>query len=153
MSDLLQQLLKQEEDLQFEAFTPDDALQLGNLIVALAKEQGKGIAVHIENGKHPLYAHYMAGTNEGNIYWINTKKNVLNRFGHSSFYVGEKYKAEGTTFKEASGLSTEEYQAEGGCFPIIVKGQGIVGTVTVTGLTGEEDHWYAVEGIRKLLGR
>lgn len=153
MSDLLNELLGQEEELQFEAFANDEALTLGSLIVGLAKELGKGIAVHIENDAHPLYTHYMAGTNEGNIYWINAKKNVVNRFGHSSLYVGEKYKAEGTTFKEASGLSADEYQAEGGCFPILVKGQGKVGTVTVTGLTGEEDHWFAVEGIRRLLAR
>ncbi|MFD0673229.1 heme-degrading domain-containing protein [Cohnella sp. GCM10027633] len=153
MSELLDTLLKQEKELQFESFANDEALALGSLIVGLAKELGKGIAVHIENDAHPLYTHYMAGTNEGNIYWINAKKNVVNRFGHSSLYIGEKYKAEGTTFKEASGLSSEEYQAEGGCFPILVKGRGKVGTVTVTGLTGEEDHWYAVEGIRRLLAR
>lgn len=153
MNDRLDVLLAQEEELQFDSFANDDALALGNLIVGIAKELGDGIAVHIENDAHPLYTHYMAGTNEGNIYWINTKKNVVNRYGHSSFYIGEKYKAEGTTFKEASGLSTDEYQAEGGCFPIIVKGQGKIGTVTVTGLTGEQDHWYAVEGIRRYLAK
>ncbi|MFC5531208.1 heme-degrading domain-containing protein [Cohnella yongneupensis] len=153
MNELLTTLLEQEENLQFDAFSNDDALQLGNLIVGLAKELGKGIAVHIENDAHPLYTHYMAGTNEGNIYWINTKKNVVKHFGHSSLYVGEKYKSEGTTFKESSGLSADEYQGEGGSFPIVVKGQGRIGTVTVTGLTGEEDHWFAAEGIRRLLGR
>lgn len=153
MSDRLKKLLGQEEELQFESFENEDALQLGSLIVALAKERGKGIAVHIENDTNPLYAHYMAGTGEGNVYWINTKKNVVNRFGRSSLYVGESYKAQGTTFKEASGLSSDEYQGEGGSFPIVVKGRGKVGTVTVTGLTGEEDHWFAVEGIRRYLGR
>lgn len=153
MSDLLNELLKQEEELRFEAFGNEDALQLGNLIVALAKELGKGIAVHIENDTNPLYTHYMAGTGEGNIYWINTKKNVVNKFGHSSLYMGESYKTQGTTFKDASGLSSDEYQGEGGSFPIIVKSQGKVGTVTVTGLTGEEDHWFAVEGIRRYLAR
>ena len=153
MSERLKELMAQEEELQFEAFGNDDALRLGNLIIGLAKEAGKNIAVHIENGKHPLYTHYMAGTNEGNIYWINAKKNVVNRFGHSSFYVGESYRAKGTTFKESSGLSLDEYQGEGGCVPIIVKRQGIDATVTVTGLSGEEDHWFAVEGIRRILGK
>ena len=153
MSDRLKELLEQEEELQFESFENEDALQLGSLIVALAKERGKGIAVHIENDTNPLYAHFMAGTGEGNVYWIHTKKNVVNRFGHSSLYVGESYKARGTTFNEASGLSSDEYRGEGGSFPIVVKGRGKIGTVTVTGLTGEEDHWFAVEGIRRYLGR
>ncbi|MFC5468950.1 heme-degrading domain-containing protein [Cohnella suwonensis] len=154
MNDTLQELLAQEEELQFDEFTNDEALRLGLAIVAIAKEEiGKGIAVHIENGEHPLFTHYMAGTSKDNIYWVNAKKNVVNRFGHSSLYVGEKHKAEGTTFHEATGLSSEEYQGEGGSFPIIVRGQGIVGTVTVSGLTGEEDHRAAVDGIRKLLGK
>ncbi|WP_442793356.1 heme-binding protein [Paenibacillus sp. S28] len=36
-------------------------------------------------------------------------------------------------------------------FPIRVKGVGVVGSVTVGGLTGELDHAYAVEGVRLFL--
>ncbi|QAY67595.1 heme-degrading domain-containing protein [Paenibacillus protaetiae] len=154
MSELLNTLLEQEEDLQFDAFLNEDALQLGLTIIELAKaEFQKGIAVHIENDQHPLFTHYMAGTNEGNSYWIKTKKNVVNHFGHSSLYVGESYKAKGTTFKESAGLPESDYQGEGGSFPIIVRGAGKIGTVTVTGLTGEEDHYLAAEGIRRYLNR
>ncbi|WP_219834593.1 heme-degrading domain-containing protein [Paenibacillus sp. R14(2021)] len=152
MSELLQKLLDQEEELQFTSFTNEDAFQLGCMIVEIAKNEiGKGIAVHIENDEHPLFTHYMAGTSKDNIYWVDTKKNVVNHYGHSSLYVGEKYKAEGTTFKDGSGLPLTEYQGEGGSFPIIVRGQGKVATVTVSGLTGEEDHQAAVDGIRKFL--
>ncbi|MFF2481962.1 heme-degrading domain-containing protein [Paenibacillus sp. NPDC058071] len=152
MSETLNELLKQEEELQFPSFTNEDALRLGLLIIETAKaEFDKGIAVHIENDKHPLFTHFMQGTDDGNVYWINAKKNVVNRFGNSSLYVGESYKAKGTTFKESAGLPEEEYQGEGGSFPLIVRGQGKVGTVTVTGLQGEQDHYLAVEGIRKFL--
>jgi len=154
MNDLLKTLLDQEEELQFAAFTNEDALKLGLLIVQIAKDEiGKGIAVHIENDEHPLFTHYMEGTNKGNTYWVNAKKNVVNRYGHSSLYVGEKHKAEGAAFHAATGLSPDEYQAEGGSFPILVRGRGKVGTVTVSGLTGEEDHAAAVAGLRKLLTR
>ncbi|NBD25217.1 heme-degrading domain-containing protein [Paenibacillus glycinis] len=152
MSEFLKALLSQEEELQFESFTNEDAFELGRIIVEHARAViGRGIAVHIENGEYPLFTHYMTGTSKDNVYWINAKKNVVHHYGHSSLYVGEKYKAEGTTFKDASGLSLEEYQGEGGSFPILVRGKGKVGTVTVSGLAGEEDHQVAVDGIRKFL--
>ncbi|WP_144266641.1 heme-degrading domain-containing protein [Paenibacillus curdlanolyticus] len=152
MSEILQQLLTQEEELQFDAFTHQDALQLGLFIIQIANEEvGQGIAIHIENDEHPLFTHYMAGTSKDNAYWVNTKKNVVNHFGHSSLYVGESYKAQGTTFAESANLPSSDYQGEGGSFPIIVRGQGKVGTVTVSGLTGEEDHAVAVAGVRRLL--
>ncbi|MFC4810214.1 heme-degrading domain-containing protein [Paenibacillus sp. GCM10023250] len=154
MSDFLHALLAQEEELQFDYFTNEDAFELGCIIVKHAKDVlGKGIAVHIENGEVPLFTHYMTGTSKDNTYWINAKKNVVRHYGHSSLYVGEKYKSEGTTFKDGSGLPLEEYQGEGGSFPIIVRGHGVVGTVTVSGLAGEEDHQVAVDGLRHYLTR
>lgn len=152
MNDLMKTLLQQEEELQFDSFTNEDALQLGLLIVKIAKEEvGKGIAVHIENDRYPLFTHYMEGTSQDNIYWVNAKKNVVNHFGNSSLYVGEMFRDQGTTFKDGSGLPLSDYQGEGGSFPILVRGKGKAGTVTVSGLTGEEDHATAVAGIRKLL--
>lgn len=151
MSELLNTLLAQEEELQLNDWTNEDAFRLGCLIVEVAKERGVGISVHIENDEHPLFTHYMAGTNKGNTYWMKAKSNVVNRFGHSSLYVGETFRSQGQTFHEGSGLPESDYQGEGGSFPIVVHGQGKVGTVTVSGLPGEEDHAVAVEGLRRLL--
>jgi len=61
------------------------------------------------------------------------------------------YRDQGTTFQRATELSDLEYQAEGGSFPLTLRGQGRIGTVTVSGLTGEEDHALAVEGIKRYL--
>ena len=152
MNTTLTTLLSEEEEFQFDAFKNEDALQLGLLIVKIAKEEvNRGIAVHIETDEQPLFTHYMEGTSADNLYWVNAKKNVVKKFGNSSLYIGMKYKEEGTTFHIATELSAEEYQAEGGAFPIIVRGQGRIGTVIVSGLTGEEDHALAVEGIRRYL--
>jgi uncharacterized protein (UPF0303 family) len=152
MNETMKILLEQEEKLQFGSFTNEDALQLGLIICRYAKDTyGKGIAVHIENDEHPLFTHFMAGTSKENSYWIHAKKNVVNHFGHSSLYVGEMYRDRGTSFKESSELPLTEYQAEGGSFPLIIRGQSKIGTITVSGLTGEEDHQCAVEGIKKYI--
>ena len=156
MNNTLNTLLEQEDELQFEVFNSEDALQLGLLIIKIAQEEiKKGIAVHIEKDAYPLFTHYMEGTSDNNLYWVNAKKNVVKKFANSSLYIGEMYKDQGTTFHEATSLTNLEYQAEGGSFPLIVRGQGRIGTVTVSGLTGEEDHALAVEGIKRyqLLGK
>jgi uncharacterized protein (UPF0303 family) len=150
MNETMKILLEQEEKLQFDSFSNEDALQLGLIICKYAMDAfGKGIAVHIENDEHPLFTHFMAGTSKENIYWINAKKNVVNHFGHSSLHIGEMYRDRGTSFKESGELPLSEYQAEGGSFPLMIRGQGKIGTITVSGLTGEEDHRCVVEGIKK----
>lgn len=152
MINTLKTLLSQEEELQFDTFSNEDALQLGLLIVRIAKEEvNRGIAIHIETDESPLFTHFMEGTSGNNLYWVNTKKNVVKKFGNSSLYLGEMYKDLGTTFHKATELSDQEYQAEGGSFPLIIRGQGRIGTITVSGLTGEEDHALAIEGIKRFL--
>jgi len=147
-------LIGQESELQFDNFNNEDALRLGLLIVKIAQDEIKrGIAIHIEYDEYPLFSHFMEGTDGNNIYWINAKKNVVKKFGNSSLYTGLKYKEEGTNFHVATDLPTSEFQAEGGSFPLIVHGRGRVGSVTVSGLTGEEDHALATEGIKRFLDK
>ena len=153
MNTTLKALLAQEDELRFENFNNEDALQLGLLITKIAREEiKKGVALHIEYDECPLFTHYMEGTSGNNIYWVNAKKNVVKKFGNSSLYIGEMYKNEGTTFHEATKLPSTEFQAEGGSFPLIIRGQGRIGSVTVSGLTSQEDHELAVEGIKRYLG-
>lgn len=152
MNTILEKLLEQENELQFQEFSNDDALQLGLLIIQIAKEEiKKGIAVHIEMDDYPLFTHFMEGTSDNNLYWVSAKKNVVKKFGNSSLYIGEMFKNQGTLFHVATKLPDTEYQAEGGSFPLIVSGQGRIGSVTVSGLTGEEDHGLATEGIKRYL--
>ena len=152
MDTTLKMLLAQEDEFQFDNFNNGDALQLGLLITKIAQEEiKKGVAIHIEYDEYPLFTYYMEGTSVHNIYWVNAKKSTVKKFGNSSFYIGEMYKSQGTTFHEATKLPSTEFQAEGGSFPLLVRGQGRVGSVTVSGLTGKEDHELAVEGIKRYL--
>lgn len=48
-------------------------------------------------------------------------------------------------------MKMPDYQAVGGAFPIRVKGAGVIGSVTVSGLSPQLDHDYAVEGIKRFL--
>jgi uncharacterized protein (UPF0303 family) len=79
--------------------------------------------------------------------WIERKIRVVRRFGHSSYLVGQTYRDRGTTFEEQSHLEAALYAAHGGCFPIILRGTGPVGTVTVSGLPQLDDHRLVVEAL------
>lgn len=145
-------LLKEEELLKFSNFSNEDALKLGLLAIDISKnELEKSVVVHIELDAHTLFSHYMTGTTEENTYWVNVKKNTVKKFNHSSLYMGNMYKEKGTNFQQATGLDEDEFRGEGGSFPIIVMDIGRVGTMTVSGMTGEEDHALVVESIRRFL--
>ncbi|MBI9043457.1 MAG: heme-binding protein [Anaerolineaceae bacterium] len=48
-------------------------------------------------------------------------------------------------------LSESEFAPRGGCFLIIVRGTAIVGTITVSGLTQEEDHKIVVNALHTFI--
>ncbi len=48
-------------------------------------------------------------------------------------------------------MRTEDYTLAGGSFPIRVRGAGVIGAITVSGLSSDEDHQMVVDGIRNYL--
>jgi uncharacterized protein (UPF0303 family) len=147
----LAELLSQETELQFRAFRNDDALTLGMKLVERAKGDGKAVTVDICRNGQQLFHCALSGTSADNDSWIRRKNNVVNRYGHSSFYVGTLFRAKNTTFEQASRLDAGQYAAHGGAFPIIVRDVGVVGTVTVSGLPQEQDHRLVVQVLREFL--
>lgn len=149
---LIAELRRQEEQLQFGRFTNDDAITLGMRLVAVGRDDGKPIAVDIRRNGHQLFHAALAGTSADNDAWIRRKGNVVDRFGHSSYLVGTQWRAKGTTFEASAGLDPELYAAHGGAFPLLIRGVGPVGTITVSGLPQVEDHELVVRVIREFLG-
>jgi uncharacterized protein (UPF0303 family) len=148
---LLAELLSQEEELQFREFRSDDAMLLGMRLVNRAKADGKSVTVDICRNGQQLFHCALSGTSADNDAWIRRKNNVVNHYGHSSFYVGTQFRAKNTTFEQSSRLNIDQYAAHGGAFPIIVRNVGVVGTVTVSGLPQEEDHRLVVDVLREFL--
>ena len=58
-----------------------------------------------------------------------------------------------STLFDRYGLPLADYAAHGGCFPIRVKGAGVIGSMTVSGLPDRSDHQLAVEVLCLELGR
>ncbi|HEY0956973.1 MAG TPA: heme-binding protein [Roseateles sp.] len=139
----------QEDSLVFDRLNAADAMAIGQAILALALEwfPGRPIAIHIETETHPLFVYFMDGTGAGNADWVNKKKNVARRFGHSSWMVRQQFLERGADFNKDTGLDPELFRAEGGAVPLVIRGQGRVGMLVVSGLEGWEDHVLAVAGL------
>jgi uncharacterized protein (UPF0303 family) len=152
MEKILNQLLQEEEDLQFSHFNEDAAWALGSQLVEYATAENLPITIDISrsNGQQLFHAS-RPGTAADNDEWVKRKVRLVNRVGHSSFYIGQMLKSKGKTIEEELLLPESEFAPHGGCFPIIVKNSGIVATLTVSGLPQEEDHKVAVHAIRTYL--
>jgi uncharacterized protein (UPF0303 family) len=149
--ELLKLLRQQENDIQFASFSNDTALEVGLALVRVAREKGKAVTVDISRAGQQLFHFAMAGTSIDNGEWVKRKNRVVNRFGHSSYYMGISLKNASQTIEEKYLLPESEYAPHGGAFPLIIKGVGVVGTVTVSGLPQEEDHELVVSVLRQFL--
>jgi len=126
---LLQQLVAQQDELQFAQFTFDDAYAIGVDLVETARNNGLKIAIDI------------------------AKNRVVGRFFTSSYYIAKLLESHGRSIEEAYGLSANEFAPFGGAVPITVKGTGVIGCITVSGLPDEEDHRTVVDAIGRHMGR
>jgi uncharacterized protein (UPF0303 family) len=153
MDDILNQLLQEEQDLQFTSFNEATAWQIGGQLVERSMSKGLPVTIDITRGDHQLFHASLSGTSTDNDEWIKRKVRLVYRFGHSSFYMGQLLKSKGKSLEEAYLIPESEYAPHGGCFPIIVKGTGMIGTITVSGLPQEEDHKLVVQTIRDFLAQ
>ncbi|KAB0325388.1 heme-degrading domain-containing protein [Janthinobacterium sp. PLB04] len=152
-ADLLQTLAQQEESLQFERFDNDAALAVGLWIVEEVRKRGKAVTVNIMRNGQILFHHAMTGATADQADWIRRKNNTVQRFCRSSYYMGISYKSRGSTFEDVKYLDDIEYAGHGGAFPLLIRGVGLVGTVTVSGLAQADDHALVVAALQAQLER
>jgi uncharacterized protein (UPF0303 family) len=151
LQSLIAELEQQEQRLQFTRFENNDAWTLGCLIVALAKERQLPVTVDIRRHGHQLFHAALPGTTPDNDAWIERKVRVVDRFSAASYLVGRRLSAKGRALDEGQGVDPAQYAAHGGSFPVRIRGVGVVGTVTVSGLPQADDHALVVEAIEKFL--
>jgi len=139
---------RQEQVLQFASFDNDTALAIGNRIVEQAKADKVAVTVDVTVNHNPWFFHAMVGANPNNVDWIRRKSNLVNRTGHASFFTHVEAVNSGQDFNNLPTFDSKDFAAHGGSFPIIVKGTGQIGTITVSGLAGVDDHAMAVRALK-----
>lgn len=153
MDDILKQLLQEEQELQFIKFNEATAWKIGTQLVEHCAGKDLPVTIDITRGEHQLFHASLHGTSADNDEWIKRKVRLVYRFGHSSFYMGQLLKSKGRRIEEAYLLSENLYAPHGGCFPILVKDTGMIGTITASGLPQEDDHKLVVQAIRDFLAQ
>ena len=149
--EFLDELLAKEKRLVFALFDNDTAIALGTLLLEIARERSLPVAMDITRAGQQLFHAALAGSSADNDEWIKRKVATVMRFGHSSFYMGRSTAAKGVDFCTRYLLDPMRYAPQGGSFPIVVVGTGVVGTVTISGLPQAEDHALVVEALTRFL--
>ncbi|MER5366020.1 MULTISPECIES: heme-degrading domain-containing protein [unclassified Streptomyces] len=143
------ELIAQERRLTLPHFSYDDAYALGALLVSMARESHAPVAIDIRRGAQQMFHAALPGSSADNDAWADRKRRVVERYGESSYLVGTRFRAKGTTFEDSSRLDPDVYAAHGGSFPIAVEGAGVIGSVTVSGLPQAEDHAMVVAALER----
>ena len=150
--DVVAALEAQERRLQLDGFSPDDAWELGTLLVELARERGLAVTVDVRRPGQVLFHVALDGTTPDNDAWVESKVRVVERFHESSYLVGRRLAAKGRTLGPDQGVDPALFAAHGGAFPVRVRGVGVVGSVTVSGLAQADDHALVVEALERTMG-
>ncbi|MBF0689685.1 MAG: heme-binding protein [Cellulomonas sp.] len=142
--------LEAEPRLDLPAFTQDDAVDLGLLAVAVARERGAELAVRVELGGQTLFLAMTGSTGAGNVPWLEGKARVVHRFGEPSLLVRRRHEAAGSPFEQRTDVDHDLLKAHGGSVPLRVDGE-VVGTLTTSGEPDVVDHAVSAETVRRYL--
>jgi uncharacterized protein (UPF0303 family) len=145
------QIARQEEELRFDSFNEDDAWLLGSLMRKVAVERNLPFVIDIRIGNRPLFYTVLPGSTPENPDWVRRKVNTVYRFHKSSYRVGREHQLQKKPFDATRGMDPIDYAPAGGGFPIHLKGTGVVGAVTVSGVPQRQDHEFVVEMMSRFL--
>ena len=73
--EMLKEIVKSEQELQFDSFTNKDAYDLGNLMLEIGKDYPKAIAVRVYLDKYIAYQYLNDGTTDYHCWWMDRKQN------------------------------------------------------------------------------
>ncbi|MGA7436625.1 MAG: heme-degrading domain-containing protein [Luteibacter sp.] len=136
----LDSLAAEEQVLQFDRFTLEQAWELGHALREAALAQGAAVAIDISLRDRPLFHVALPGTDISHANWIRRKRNTVLALGTSTLAVGMKLAKAGQSLEERYGLAPADHASDGGGFPLRLRGLGVIGAITVSGMPSAEDH-------------
>lgn len=151
MSYTLESLIEQEHQLELEYFNQDVAWLLGSCIKTLAEKKGASISIEVFGFGQTLFQYCMMGSSADQLDWIRRKRNSVLCYGKSTYYLSLYNEGKKRVFETQPHIDPNEYCAHGGSFPIRIKGSGLVGAVTASGLASLEDHELVTQALHKVL--
>jgi uncharacterized protein (UPF0303 family) len=147
----LARLKHQEQVLQFAKFDEEDAFSLGSAMRQMALDREHPFVIDIRCAGRKLFFAALPGSVPDNEGWVQRKINTVTRYHQSSYHIGRNLEKRGRELNEVMGVLPIDMAPHGGCFPIIIKNVGVVGTITVSGIPQRDDHDFVVEAVANYL--
>ena len=142
-------ILLQEKTLTLPHFDASVAWTLGVMLHEMAVARGHTLVLDIRrfgSPNQPLFYAALPGTTPDNARWARRKANVVARYHRSSYAINLRLEQQGQTLTQRHALPASQYATVGGSFPITVPAAGgVIGAITISGLTSRDDHELAVE--------
>ena len=145
-------IAEQEQKLAFDRFDEDKAFEIGGYVREAAKAIGKGVAVGVILWDRTLFFGATAGASAGNRAWVERKAKLVKLQMKSSYRIVLERGDKPRLLEPQWAIEPTEYALAGGAFPIMVKGIGPVGAVSVSGLSERDDHEFSRAAIARSLG-
>jgi uncharacterized protein (UPF0303 family) len=149
-TDRTAELTAQEDRVVFDSFDRETAWELGMLMVARARREALPVIIDIRGPRVVLFRAALAGTAEENQSWLERKARTVFRFDVSTALLAARFAARGVDPSTAEWFDSDRFTTAGGSVPVRVRGVGVVAAVTVSGLSSDEDHDFAVESLDSL---
>jgi len=144
-------------DLEAEAarlvlprFDEAAALDLGQCLVAMAREEKLPVVIDIRTANRTLFHAALPGSAPENDLWARRKSATALHFQAASLLVGRRMAAKGENVAD-HGLDPAAFAVHGGSVPVRVRHAGVVAAATVSGLPQVEDHELVVRALETLL--
>jgi len=141
------QLVALEAELVFDLFDHAAAWRLGTAMVGRALGEHLPVIIDIRRPGVVLFHAALAGTTAENQAWLDRKADTVFRFEASTALLTERFARQGVDVWTAPWFDTGRFTTAGGSVPVRVRGVGVVAAVTVSGLTSDEDHDFAVDAL------
>ncbi|SEB38597.1 Uncharacterized protein, UPF0303 family [Tenacibaculum sp. MAR_2009_124] len=133
--------------ITLQEFSNDISLKMGLKILDLARERNQRIAIEICRLNHTVFLYIDDTLPADKHNWLRRKANVAKHFEESSLSVKNDLKNGNMTLEDTFQLPNKDYLAKGGSIPLFLDNAGMIGTITVSGLTDVEDHQIIIEAL------
>ncbi len=141
-------LLAEEATLRLDHVDERTCHQIATRVVERGLREDRSLVVVVYLGEWLVHKVALAGTSLNNDLVMAGKRRVAEIEGHSSLWARNRHLDQGTTFEEATGLRPPAWAPYGGAVPLLTTDGARRGWVIVSGMSQEDDHVFAVDGIR-----
>lgn len=144
---LHESVLAEENTIDFDGFSHDDAWDLGIAMASTAVASSLPVAMAIHFGEQKVFHRALGGSSATNDDWLLRKFRAVAKHNCSSFATACKQSASGSDYFAEGGYDRAFIALAGGAVPLRVRGS-LIGAVGVSGLAGEDDHRFVVDALK-----